>query len=335
MQKHTLLLASGVLAVSLVTILALHSDVRHSSLAAAIASLSGLTATTSPSDSSASTAVGIVDVLQQLQDQELRLTTEVSDLRAQVEAAHLKAVFVRVLQHGDSGEDVTTLQSLLATLPDALATSTTGYYGSLTVKAIKNFQTASSLKATGIFDAETRDALIAAAQDQKDASSEDTNFTPTGLSSVVEYQQTMRDLQDQVSQLSIKAADLQSRVTALESGLSDVQSSVSTLASTPSPAAPATAQPLSIANMQATTTKTSATITWTTNNPATGEIDYSQNSSMPVNQTLTAKSSVMATDHTIALPSLTSGAVYYYRVISTDSSSTIANSSTLTFTTLR
>lgn len=342
MQKYKLLLASGAIAVSLVTILALHSDLRHSSLAAAVASISGLTATTSPSDSNASTTVSIVDILQQLQDQELRLTTDVAGLRSQVEAARLKGIFSRSLQHGDSGDDVMTLQTLLANMPGAAATSTTGYYGSLTVKEVRNFQTTAALKATGIFDSETRDALISSALAQMDSGSSSANFTPTDLSSFTDPQQTIQTLQDQVSQLSAriadddaKIADLQSQVTTLESGLSDIQSNVSTLASTPPPAAPVVTQPLAIASIQAgSLTKTSATITWTTNNPATGEVDYSQNSSMPVSQTLTVKSSTMTTTHSIVLPSLVSGTVYYYRVISADSSNTIANSSNLTFTTL-
>lgn len=341
MQKYKLLFVSGLLAFSFLSIIVLHSALRdHSGFATVALSLSGLPGISSQVDSNASTTPGIVDVLQQLQDQELQLTTEVADLRSQMEDVRLKSIFTRVLKRGDSGDDVTTLQTLLAGISGAATTSiTTDFYGRLTEKAVKNFQISAALKATGIFDTETRNALISSVQTQTDVGT--AHFTPTNLSSVTDPQQNVQELQDQISQLTARLsdnemtiADLQSQVTNLESGLSDVQSNVTSLSSTPPAAAP-TAQPLSISSIQAgTITKTSATIVWVTNNQATSEVDYSQNPSMPVNQMIIAKSSTMTTVHSVVLPSLVSGTIYYYRVISQDNSNTIANSSNLIFTTL-
>ncbi|MBU6388544.1 peptidoglycan-binding protein [Patescibacteria group bacterium] len=337
MRKTSLLVASAVLSTALLGILLVRFPIaNHQTLAAALEAAMGMQNATSSPESAmgTSTAPSLVDVLQQLQIQNQLLASEVADLRTKAEEVHLKDVLPRTLKRGDSGDDVKTLQALLSGVSDAAATSTTGFYGGMTEKAVKDLQEQAGLKGTGVFDAQTRDALAASIQDQAAAASAD---VPIDVSSIADPQQTMQNLQDQISKLSsalsdtqATVADLQNQVTNLESEIAVMQNAVSQ----PLPATP-TPQPLSISNIQVgTITKTSAAITWTTNNPSTSEVDYSQNSSMPVSQTLTVKDATMVTGHTATLSSLSSGVTYYYRIISEDNTNTIANSSNLTFTTL-
>ena len=75
-------------------------------------------------------------------------------------------------------------------------------------------------------------------------------------------------------------------------------------------------QPPVISNVSATTTSSTATITWTTNKSATSRVDYGTSpSSLNVN----ASSSTPVTSHSLTLSGLSSGTTYYYRVTSVDS----------------
>jgi len=60
-----------------------------------------------------------------------------------------------------------------------------------------------------------------------------------------------------------------------------------------------------------------AVITWTTNRQTDSRVTYGTN---PQSLTLTQSSTALVTAHSLTLTGLTSGATYYYRVISTDSS---------------
>lgn len=341
MYKRGLLFLSSLSAIVVLSIMLVrHTGPTNLSLASALLPSIGLQdATTSLQvGRDTGTIPSVIDVLQQLQDQEQSLANDVETLRSQVQTVRLQNIFTRALKRGDSGDDVKTLQDLLSSVSGVAATSTV-FYGTLTERAVKNFQTSIGLKGTGIFDSGTRDALISLVGNQTDSISSTKISVPIDLSTLSDSTQAVQTLQDQVSQLTSKSSDqdiaiqsLKDKISSLESNLTDVQSTVGNLASTPPPTP--VALPLAISTIQvSSTTKSSATIVWTTNNPATSEVDYSQNSNMPVSQTLTVSNVAMTTNHSSALSSLTSGTIYYYRIISKDTSNTIANSSTLTFTT--
>jgi hypothetical protein len=78
-------------------------------------------------------------------------------------------------------------------------------------------------------------------------------------------------------------------------------------------------------------TSSGATITWTTNKPATSQVNYgattAYGSSSPENSTL-------VTSHSVTLSALTASTLYHYQVQSADSVGTLAGSPDATFTTL-
>lgn len=80
-------------------------------------------------------------------------------------------------------------------------------------------------------------------------------------------------------------------------------------------------QPPVISSVAASTTETSASITWTTNKPATSRVDYGTS---PDSLTQSVTSASMVTSHSVTLPGLVTGITYYYRVTSVDSQSNSA-----------
>ncbi|MBI5555038.1 MAG: fibronectin type III domain-containing protein, partial [Elusimicrobia bacterium] len=78
-------------------------------------------------------------------------------------------------------------------------------------------------------------------------------------------------------------------------------------------------------------TQTSATVTWTTNEAATSQVEYGTSISYGLS---TALDSSLVTAHSVALSSLSAGTLYHYRVKSKDASSNEAVSGDYTFTTV-
>jgi len=88
-------------------------------------------------------------------------------------------------------------------------------------------------------------------------------------------------------------------------------------------------QPI-LSDIQVTTGETWATITWTTNEPATSTVSYGPSSAYE-NGSVT--DSALVTGHAITLTDLFQGALYHYRIASADGSGNVARSTDLTFRT--
>ena len=73
-----------------------------------------------------------------------------------------------------------------------------------------------------------------------------------------------------------------------------------------------------ISAVTATTSTTTATITWTTAVPANSQITYGATTSYGSSSAL---NSTLVTTHSATLTSLTAGTTYHYRVLSADSTS--------------
>jgi hypothetical protein len=87
--------------------------------------------------------------------------------------------------------------------------------------------------------------------------------------------------------------------------------------------------PPAISSVSATPNSTTAVVTWTTDEPATSQVEYgtvSPTTATPVDSTLVL-------DHSVTLTGLSPQTNYVYRVNSTDAASNPASSPTLSFTT--
>lgn len=220
------------------------------------ASSSAQDPTSSLSAASTSTPT-LTDVLRQLQDHVASLSNQMLDFRSELEIVKLKTLFARTLRRGDSGNDVTKLQEMLAKIAEtsdvetALSTTTTGYYGHATEIAVRQFQEGEELKQTGVFDTNTRERLFRRISDHLAQEGAPTEFVPIDLSSVPGLP-TMQDLQNktlpQTSDSLTKAdapeapistspdtssqiSPLASRVSSIETSVADLQNQVSQLAS--------------------------------------------------------------------------------------------------------
>jgi len=85
-----------------------------------------------------------------------------------------------------------------------------------------------------------------------------------------------------------------------------------------------------ISNIQVTPGETSATVTWTTNEPATSSVAYGQTTAYEEGS---VTDSALVTDHVITLTDLISGTLYHYQITSEDESGNSASSTDLTFRT--
>ncbi len=86
-----------------------------------------------------------------------------------------------------------------------------------------------------------------------------------------------------------------------------------------------------LSNIQVTPGETMATVTWTTNEPATSNVIYGQT---PAYEIGLETDSALVTSHTISLTGLLSDTLHHYQVSSVDGSSNSASSTDLTFTTI-
>ncbi len=85
-----------------------------------------------------------------------------------------------------------------------------------------------------------------------------------------------------------------------------------------------------ISTISATTTNNTAVITWTTAVPATSQIKYGVNNNYGKHSALDP---ALVTSHTAVLKSLSAGTLYYFRILSGDSTSVLVTSLSYTFTT--
>jgi hypothetical protein len=96
---------------------------------------------------------------------------------------------------------------------------------------------------------------------------------------------------------------------------------------------PADVTPPVISAIHSETTSTTATITWTTNEPSNSYLLYSLEDLSTATTTLTANSSTLVTSHSLGVTGLTASTTYHFKVSSTDASNNSATSTQQTFIT--
>ena len=97
--------------------------------------------------------------------------------RGMTEARMSSSVFTRILRYGDRGNDVKTLQTWLTEVGHSVPA--TGYFGPLTLAAVKAFQRGHHLSVDGVVGPITAAALLSAVK-QKSGSSASNTGAPRG-----------------------------------------------------------------------------------------------------------------------------------------------------------
>lgn len=116
---------------------------------------------------------------------------------------------------------------------------------------------------------------------------------------------------------------------ATNSGGTVAKSAVVTVSATSTPSPDTTPPVISVVNISGTT-QSSVTITWTTNETATSQVEYGLNTSYGSETPLDTN---LVTSHSVTLSGLTAGTTYHFRVKSKDASGNEIADSDRTFTT--
>ncbi len=242
------------------------------------------------------------------------------------------ATFERPLEKGMSGSDVSALQTLLKE-KGFFNADVTGYYGQVTLQAVADFQKSQGLESLGYVGPATRAILngeVIASPTSSDSIIASPSPSPSFLSSLItQLQQLLRNagyyavsLTGMLDQATIAASE---SITTGAPSIDAPKRSGGHKSSSPAavPAAP------SISDIDSSVTQTTATITWTTDEPSDSRVDFGTTTSYGTAST----SATLVTSHSITLTGLTAFATYHFRVRSADAEGNATPSSDLTFTT--
>lgn len=228
------------------------------------------------------------------------------------------------LRQGSTGDQVTALQQMLAMDPSIYPEKQiTGFFGRLTAQAVKRFQKKYGISQVGNVGPMTRAKL-------------NEIFAHMGSSTVNGHKENDND-NEQGGEHG-QGSCLPGHLTApgwlknfgpLGDKIFKGMSGCNGTGTTTPPVVDTTAPVISNVATSGIS-NTSATITWTTNENATGQIEYGTTTSYGNTTTL---NSTLGISHSVTITGLTASTVYHFRVDSKDASNNLAQSSDVTFTT--
>lgn len=279
------------------------------------------------------------DTIKQLKEQTEKLTAELSEAKKEVATLKEELRITKTLSFGMSNNEVKKLQEFLSTMPDVYPEGlVTGYFGSLTQKAVKRLQEKSGLESVGIVGPKTRAKLNELSS--VSASSSDSSLA-TATCTTAYDPNTGRPCNTPVAELKATTTPpglenrLENRATTTPSGTVQATPAVpSSGGATPAiPAVPAQSQDTTapiISNISAITNETTATVTWNTNELSDSKVYFS-----PITATSSpiSTASTLVTSHSANIGNLSYSTTYRFVVASNDASGNTAMSSEQSFAT--
>lgn len=267
-----------------------------------------------------------------LQKQVLALQEQLVKVRGEQNATAVE--LVKTLYEGSKGDEVRTLQALLAAdsvvYPEGLIT---GYYGKLTAKAVKKFQEKNGIESIGVVGPKTLKKLnellkkYPLAFENSGEDDDDDDKDKRGLSfaqgvqlcAIVPPGHLIAPgwLKKQGGIVPIIPV-----CQILPPGIIKKLSPAPT--STPDVTAPV------ISGIAVSVNATSALVSWVTNEPADSRVAYGTSTAYGSETTL---ASSLVTSHSQALAGLTASTTYHFQVKSKDAAGNVATSSDQVFTT--
>lgn len=233
---------------------------------------------------------------------------------------------IRQLRQGMRGDDIKTLQAILAADPDIYPEGLiTGFYGSLTTKAVKKFQKKMGFEQVGYIGPKTIKELNKNLEKNPLITEETENgkqlcaIVPPGHLIAPGWLKKQGNVKPIVPTCQVLPPGIAKKL-----GIA-----------TSTPATPDTTAPVISQTTATSTTATSTRITWLTNEPANSAVFYSTSTPVVVaSSTPSISSSSLVTSHDILLQSLIASSTYYYFVSSSDSKGNTSSSSQASFITL-
>ena len=260
--------------------------------------------------------------IQTLQEQ----LTQIGVQRQEIRQTITEIIFT--LKEGDRNENVKTLQALLAAdsdiYPEGLIT---GFYGALTKNAVKKFQKKHGLETVGFVGPKTKIKLNELLRKNPLAIEGTSTSTTSGVCAIVPpghliapgWLKKQNGIKPIVPACQILPLGIAKKLT----------SATSTPTTTPD-----TIQPV-ISGINATsTTATSTSIVWTTNELSDGKIWYSTSTPISATGTPSISTSTLSLSHQFGLLNLIASSTYHFIVGSTDAANNTATSGEQSFTTL-
>jgi len=289
----------------------------------------------------------------QLQEQIKVLEAKITELQTELKATKSELVEVkeelrltRTLRKGMIGEDVSQLQKFFKQFPDIYPEGlVTGFFGPLTEAAVQRFQekqeivSSGSPETTGFGQIGPR--TISKLNELVAGGAGSSGKTPPGLT-------VAPGIQDKpVEQTPVAPTSTPSgTIPAIPAEPATPSPGTGTPVTPATPAVPATPNqpspppsqaitPPTISNVQATNiTETSATIIWTTDEPASGEVHYALSSPITATSTIKVTGTNNVTSHNVSLTGLSPSKTYFYVAVSKDAAGNTATSSEQSFMTL-
>jgi len=232
---------------------------------------------------------------------------------------------LKTLRQGARGDDVKVLQALLAAdtsiYPDGLIT---GYFGSLTAKAVKKLQTKNNLEQVGNVGPKTLQKL-----------NEMLTQNPMGLENTNEGKKPCAIVPPGhliAPGWLKKQGGVKPTVPSCQTLPPGIAKKLGISATT----TPDVLTPVISSVSASSTASTTAAIIWTTNEAATSKVYYATTSPLSfATTTLFVASSTLVTSHSLNLTGLTASMTYYFAVESKDAANNTATSSQQSFVTLQ
>lgn len=258
--------------------------------------------------------------IKELQAKIQGLQRQQQELQQQKQETVLK--LVKTLWEGARGDEVRTLQALLAADPEIYPEGLiTGYFGRLTAKAVKRFQKKHDIDQIGLVGPKTLKKLSELLKEHPLATETSTTtekklcaIVPPGHLIAPGWLKKQGGVRPVVPECQVLPPGIVQKLPG--TGATDtIAPSISSLA---------------VSNIASTT----ATISWTTNEAATGKVYYSITAPLNLGTASTTSDSALITSHQLNLSLLSASTTYYYVAESKDAANNTATSSQQTFITL-
>lgn len=301
-----------------------------------------------PAVSLAQTAVS-TDAITQLKQKILELQAQILELQKQQQQVTLE--LLKTLQQGANGDDVKTLQTLLAGDPDLYPEGKiTGFFGPMTAKAVKKFQAKHGIEQVGFVGPKTLKKLnemlkgstvVMIGDTQNLTASTTCTVLPPGKYIAPGWNKKMNNDDDEGEDEDGDDDHDKKKNKEKEQKFGSIPFSVPCNQLPPgiakkigqgttTPPVIDTTVPV-ISNVAiGSITQTGASITWTTNEPTRSQIAYGTST---VYTFETGFGSVFATSSAHALSGLTASTTYHFRITAKDAAGNTSSTGDMTFTT--
>ncbi len=276
------------------------------------------------------------------------LLSQIAALQAQIAAAQqqqnqIMADLVSQMKQGSRGDQVKLLQQMLASDPSIYPEGTiSGYYGYKTWLAIKRFQKKHGIEQAGYVGPKTLKKLneiFGKKWNMGSSTNSGSGSNNSGHGNGRDHDDDDDDRKWGQNKMTICHKPTSERETKYVTAPSlfghlnhgDTMGACSGNNGGGSTTTPDTTAPVISAVVAGSLSTTGATITWTTNENSTTQVEFGTTTSYGATSALNAS---LVTAHSVVLTGLTPNTVYNFRVWSKDAANNTATSSNMTFTTV-